>query len=108
MFSIGSDQPLHITRFIPFHVWPALLPPVSFCSPVASDPQASQANAFSNLSNHLNLTPEKSLRLLFPVYTAFTSHVHQTTLRSGSGGNPNTVMISSKIDLQQVTSSFRL
>ena len=74
MFFIGSDQPLHITGFIPFHVWPALLSLVSFCFPVASDPQASQANAFSNLSNHLNLTPRSLLGYYF-LFTLPSPHM---------------------------------
>lgn len=95
MFYVGSDQPLHIGGFNPFRVWPALRSPISLGLPVASDPQASQANVSRNLSNHLNLTLEKSLRLLFPVYTTFASHAHQITLQSGFAGMPNTVMISS-------------
>lgn len=88
MFYVGSDQPLHIGGFNPFHVWPALRSPISLGFPVASDPQASQANVSRNLSNHLNLTPEKSLRLLFPVYTTFASHAHQITLQPDLSPDP--------------------
>lgn len=49
----------------------------------ASHPQASQANLSRNLSNHLNLTLERSSRLLFLVYPTFTSCALQITLYQG-------------------------
>lgn len=52
----------------PSHVWPALLSPVSSCFPVAADPQAAQADSFSNLSNHLNLTLERSRAVVSCLY----------------------------------------
>ena len=47
-------------------------------------PSVLPSKSTSNQSNHLSLTPEKFLRLLFPVYTNFTSWAHQITLQSRS------------------------
>lgn len=74
------DQNLHTGASCPVYVWWAVLSPISSCFSTASHPQASQTYLSSNLSNRLSLTTERSPRLLFPVYTTFTSCAHQITV----------------------------